>query len=103
MLKPGGIFVSPIEIESVLIDHEAVLECAVVGREDNDGLVKPFAYVVLKSGMTGSALLAESLQQFVRSKLPDYKRPRGVEFVADLPKTATGKLQRFKLRQAAQQ
>jgi benzoate-CoA ligase family protein len=103
MLKPGGIFVSPIEIESALVAHDAVLECAVVGREDNDGLVKPFAYVVLKSGMTGSPQLAEALQQFVRSRLPDYKRPRGVEFVPDLPKTATGKLQRFKLRQAAQQ
>jgi acyl-coenzyme A synthetase/AMP-(fatty) acid ligase len=59
--------------------------------------------VVLKAGMIGSPQLAETLQQFVRSRLPDYKRPRGVEFVADLPKTATGKLQRFKLRAAAQQ
>ena len=101
MLKPGGIFVSPIEIESALIAHDAVLECAVVGREDSDGLVKPFAYVVLKAGNTGTPQLAEALQQFVRSLLPDYKRPRGVEFVADLPKTATGKLQRFKLREAA--
>ena len=102
MLKPGGIFVSPIEIEGVLIAHEAVLECAVVGREDNDGLVKPFAYVVLKAGTTGTPQLAEALQQFVRSRLPDYKRPRGVQFVDDLPKTATGKLQRFKLREASQ-
>jgi benzoate-CoA ligase family protein len=102
MLKPGGIFVSPIEIESVLIDHEAVLECAVVGREDNDGLVKPFAYVVLKGGSTASAQLAETLQQFVRGRLPDYKRPRGVAFVDELPKTATGKLQRYKLREAPQ-
>ena len=101
MLKPGGIFVSPIEIESVLIDHEAVLECAVIGREDNDGLVKPFAYVVLKRGASGSAELADTLQQFVRSRLPDYKRPRGVAFVTELPKTATGKLQRYKLRDAA--
>ena len=101
MLKPGGIFVSPIEIESALIAHEAVLECAVVGREDNDGLVKPFAYVVLKAGTTGTPQLAEALQQFVRSRLPDYKRPRGVQFVDDLPKTATGKLQRFKLREAS--
>ena len=100
MLKPGGIFVSPIEIESVLIDHEAVLECAVVGREDNDGLVKPYAYVVLQDGASGSPELAEALQQFVRSRLPDYKRPRGVAFVSNLPKTATGKLQRYKLREA---
>jgi benzoate-CoA ligase len=102
MLKPGGIFVSPIEIESALIAHDDVLECAVVGREDNDGLVKPFAYVVLKTGTTGTPQLAEALQQFVRSRLPDYKRPRGVQFVSDLPKTATGKLQRFKLREAAE-
>jgi benzoate-CoA ligase len=98
MLKAGGIWVSPIEIESVLIDHEAVQECAVVGRDDGDGLSKPFAYVVLRSTVTGTADLAAALQQFVRERLADYKRPRGVEFVSELPKTATGKLQRFKLR-----
>jgi len=101
MLKAGGIWVSPVEIESVLIDHEAVQECAVVGRDDGDGLSKPFAYVVLKSQVAGSPELAASLQQFVRERLADYKRPRGVAFVADLPKTATGKLQRFKLREGA--
>jgi acyl-coenzyme A synthetase/AMP-(fatty) acid ligase len=89
MLKAGGIWVSPVEIESVLIDHDAVQECAVVGRDDGDGLSKPFAYVVLRA------------QQFVRERLADYKRPRGIAFVAELPKTATGKLQRFKLRTAA--
>jgi benzoate-CoA ligase len=98
MLKAGGIWVSPVEVESVLIDHEAVQECAVVGKEDGDGLSKPFAYVVLKAQVTGSPELASALQQFVRDRLPDYKRPRAVEFVAELPKTATGKLQRFKLR-----
>jgi acyl-coenzyme A synthetase/AMP-(fatty) acid ligase len=98
MLKPGGIFVSPVEIESALIDHDAVLECAVVGRDDVDGLTKPFAFVVLQPGAVGSPELAAALQQFVRDRLPDYKRPRGVEFVAELPKTATGKLQRYKLR-----
>ena len=98
MLKPGGIFVSPVEIESALIDHDAVLECAVVGRDDVDGLSKPFAYVVLQQGAVGSPELAAALQQFVRGRLPDYKRPRGIEFVAELPKTATGKLQRYKLR-----
>ena len=98
MLKAGGIWVSPVEVESVLIDHEAVQECAVVGRVDGDGLSKPFAYVVLKAQVTGSPELATALQQFVRERLPDYKRPRGVEFVPELPKTATGKLQRFKLR-----
>ena len=100
MLKAGGIWVSPIEIESVLIDHEAVQECAVVGRDDGDGLSKPFAYVVLRANVAGSQELAAALQQFVRGRLADYKRPRGVEFVAELPKTATGKLQRFKLRSA---
>jgi 4-hydroxybenzoate-CoA ligase len=98
MLKAGGIWVSPVEIESVLIDHDAVQECAVIGRDDGDGLSKPFAYVVLRSQVTASPELAVALQQFVRERLADYKRPRGVEFVAELPKTATGKLQRFKLR-----
>jgi benzoate-CoA ligase len=98
MLKAGGIWVSPVEIESVLIDHEAVQECAVIGRDDDQGLSKPFAYVVLKSQVTGSPELAVALQTFVRERLAEYKRPRGVEFVPELPKTATGKLQRFKLR-----
>jgi 4-hydroxybenzoate-CoA ligase len=98
MLKPGGIFVSPVEIESALIDHDAVLECAVVGKDDADGLTKPFAFVVLQPGAVGSPELAATLQQFVRGRLPDYKRPRGIEFVPELPKTATGKLQRYKLR-----
>ena len=97
MLKPGGICVSPVEIESALMDHDAVLECAVVGRDDVDGLSKPFAFVVLRPGAAAPELAA-TLQQFVRNRLPDYKRPRGIEFVAELPKTATGKLQRYKLR-----
>lgn len=101
MMKAGGIWVSPVEIENVLIDHEAVLECAVIGRNDVDGLSKPFAYVVLRAEVTGSAELAASLQAFVRERLADYKRPRGVAFVSELPKTATGKLQRFKLRAEA--
>jgi len=98
MLKAGGIWVSPIEIENVLIDHHDVQECAVIGRDDGHGLSKPFAYVVLRDGVQGSAELSAALQQFVRERLADYKRPRGVEFVSELPKTATGKLQRFKLR-----
>ena len=98
MLKPGGIWVSPVEIESVLIEHEAVLECAVIGRDDDDGLTKPFACVVLRGSTPGTAELALELQQFVRDRLPDYKRPRHVAFVPELPKTATGKVQRFKLR-----
>ena len=100
MLKAGGIWVSPIEIENVLIDHDAVQECAVIGRDDGDGLSKPFAYVVLRPQVSGSPELAVALQRFVRERLAEYKRPRGVEFVSELPKTATGKLQRFKLRAA---
>jgi acyl-coenzyme A synthetase/AMP-(fatty) acid ligase len=78
-----------------------VLEAGVVGKEDDDLLVKPLAYVVLAPGQTSSAELAKELQDFVRHKLAEYKRPRWVEFVAELPKTATGKTQRFKLRQQA--
>jgi benzoate-CoA ligase len=99
MLKPGGIWVSPVEIESVLLEHEAVQECAVIGRDDGHGLTKPFAYVVLRSGHEATAELSWALQKFVRDRLPDYKRPRGVEFLSELPKTATGKVQRFKLRE----
>jgi benzoate-CoA ligase len=99
MLKVGGIWVSPVEVENALVEHPAVLECGVVGREDHDRLVKPLAYVVLAAGQSGSPELARELQEFVRSRLAEYKRPRWVEFVPELPKTATGKTQRFKLRQ----
>jgi benzoate-CoA ligase len=98
MLKVGGIWVSPIEVENALVEHPAVLEAGVVGREDNDRLTKPLAYVVLRPGQSESADLARELQEFVRGKLADYKRPRWVEFVSELPKTATGKTQRYKLR-----
>jgi benzoate-CoA ligase len=93
--------VSPVEVESTLIAHQAVLEAAVVGKEDDERLVKPFAFVVLKSGETPSQQLAEELKQHVKSQLAMYKYPRWVEFVEDLPKTATGKIQRFKLREMA--
>src|SRR5262249_26317078 len=98
-LKCSGVWVSPVEIESVLIEHPAVQEAAVVGREDSDKLLKPAACVVLKDGMAGSPELARELQEFVLSRLPVFQRPRWVEFFPELPKTATGKLQRFKLRQ----
>jgi acyl-coenzyme A synthetase/AMP-(fatty) acid ligase len=101
MLKVGGIWVSPVEVENALVEHPAVLEAGVVGKGDQDRLTKPLAYVVLAPGQTGSAELARELQDFVRQKLAEYKRPRWVEFVAELPKTATGKTQRFKLRQQA--
>src|SRR5579859_4960307 len=99
MLKVGGIWVSPVEVEHALVEHAAVLEAGVVGRADHDRLVKPLAYVVLAAGATASPELARELQDFVRGKLAEYKRPRWVEFVAELPKTATGKTQRYKLRQ----
>jgi benzoate-CoA ligase len=99
MLKVGGIWVSPVEVENALVEHPAVLEAGVVGKEDQDRLVKPIAYVVLAPGQEGSADLAKELQEFVRGRLAEYKRPRWVEFVSELPKTGTGKTQRFKLRQ----
>ncbi len=98
MLKVGGLWVSPIEVENTLLEHAAVLECAVVARADRDTLVKPAACVVLREGYQPSPEFAAVLQQFVRTRLPEYKRPRWVEFVEALPKTATGKIQRFKLR-----
>jgi benzoate-CoA ligase len=99
MLKVGGIWVSPIEVENTLLEHEAVLEAAVVGAEDNEALIKPKAYVVLRQGYTASAQLTTELQEFVQAKIAPYKYPRWIEFTAELPKTATGKIQRFKLRE----
>jgi len=98
MLKVGGIWVSPVEVESALISHEAVVECAVVGQPDPAGLIKPKAFVVLKEGFAGSADLARQLIDYCRANMAEYKRPRWIEFVEELPKTATGKIQRFKLR-----
>jgi benzoate-CoA ligase len=98
MLKVSGLYVSPIEVESALISHEAVLEAAVVGREDEDRLTKPIAFVVLKPGREPTPELAEALRQHVKSLLAPYKYPRWIEFVDEVPKTATGKIQRFKLR-----
>jgi len=98
MLKVSGIYVSPVEVEAALITHPAVLEAAVVGREDDERLVKPAAYVVLKPGHAPSPALADALRAHVKSLLAPYKYPRWVEFIDELPKTATGKIQRFRLR-----
>jgi len=98
MLKVGGIWVSPVEVENTLVGHPAVLEAAVVGHEDTDRLVKPKAFVVLKDGTAAAPGLEAELKGFVKDKLAPYKYPRWIEFVAELPKTATGKIQRFKLR-----
>ncbi len=99
MLKVGGLWVSPIEVENTLMEHPSVLEAAVTGEEDQDGLIKPKAYVLLKSEFQASEQLKEELQSFVKSKLAPYKYPRWLQFVEDLPKTVTGKIQRFKLRE----
>ncbi len=98
MLKVGGQWVSPVEVENALIEHPAVLEVGVVGDSDADELVKPKAYVVLRPGVEPSDALADELKSFVRTKLAPFKYPRWIEFIDELPKTATGKIQRFKLR-----
>jgi benzoate-CoA ligase len=98
MLKVSGIYVSPFEVEAALMTHEAVLEAAVVAHADTDELIKPKAWVVLKPGIEASDALSDKLKQHVKDKLAPYKYPRWLEFVAELPKTATGKIQRFKLR-----
>jgi benzoate-CoA ligase len=98
MLKVSGIYVSPIEVEACLIQHEAVLEAAVVGHEDDDRLVKPKAFIVLKPGRRPNPTLADDIKRHVKAQLAPYKYPRWMEFVDELPKTATGKIQRFKLR-----
>jgi benzoate-CoA ligase len=98
MLKVGGIFVSPVEVEAALMTHESVLEVAVVGHEDENRLVKPKAFVALRPGATASPALAAALQEHVKGLLAPYKYPRWIEFLPELPKTATGKIQRFKLR-----
>jgi benzoate-CoA ligase len=99
MIKAGGIWVSPVEVENVLAGHPAVLEAGVVGRVDADQLLKPCAFVVVKPDYTAGPELETELKQFVKDKIAVYKYPRWIEFVDALPRTATGKLQRYKLRQ----
>ncbi len=98
MLKVSGQWVSPVEVENALIEHPAVLETAVVGDFDTDELVKPRAYIVLQVGYEPSEALADELKNFVKQRLAPFKYPRWVEFIPELPKTATGKIQRFVLR-----
>ncbi|MCB2033161.1 MAG: benzoate-CoA ligase family protein, partial [Ottowia sp.] len=97
MLKVSGIYVSPFEVEATLVQHPSVLEAAVVGKQDSDGLTKTKAFVVFKPGVSATE---EELKAFVKERLAPYKYPRFFEFVSELPKTATGKIQRFKLREA---
>jgi benzoate-CoA ligase len=98
MLKVSGIYVSPAEVEAALVAHAAVLEAAVVGAVDENKLVKPKAFVVLKAGNKPGEAMVQALQQHVKDRLAPYKYPRWIEFIEELPKTATGKIQRFKLR-----
>jgi len=99
MMKVGGLWCSPFEIEACLIEHPKVLEAAVVGHADGDGLIKPAAYVVLNDASDAGAALEQALVEHCRAGLAHYKYPRWFHFVDDLPKTATGKIQRFRLRE----
>ncbi|WP_030435974.1 AMP-binding enzyme, partial [Actinoplanes subtropicus] len=98
LLKAGGIWVSPAEVEARLLEHPAVAETAVVGLPDEDGIDKPVAAVVLRS-FEGSAVTEEDLIRWCRDGLAAFKRPRHVIFVDELPKTATGKMQRYRVRE----
>jgi benzoate-CoA ligase len=103
MLKVSGQYVSPFEVESTLMQHASVLEAAVIGVDDENGLTRAKAFVVLKDPAHASERLAADLQTFVKAHLAPHKYPRQLDFVAELPKTATGKIQRFRLREAHQQ
>jgi len=99
MFKVSGVWVSPFEVEAALVSHDAVLEAAVIGKEDQDGLTKPKAFIVLKQGYAADERLIEALQTHVKEKAGPWKYPRWIDVRTDLPKTATGKIQRFILRQ----
>ncbi|HYM62454.1 MAG TPA: benzoate-CoA ligase family protein [Thermoanaerobaculia bacterium] len=101
MIKAGGIWVSPVEVEAALIRHPSVLECAVIAIEDDDGLQKPHAYVVLQPGVAAGETISSELREYVRRLLAPYKCPKSIRLVDSLPKTATGKLKRFELRRLA--
>lgn len=100
MLKVGGIWVSPIEIETTLFQHEKVQEVAVVGAKNENNLVYPKAFIVLRDGVEPSDDLKTDLKLYVKQNLAPYKYPREIEFISELPKTTTGKVQRFRLKQA---
>jgi len=103
MFKVSGIWVSPFEIEQALVEHPVVLEAAVIALPDENGLLKPRAYVVLKEERQEAENLADELKATVKDKVGKWKYPREIVFMDDLPKTATGKIQRFRLREAAQE
>lgn len=99
MFKVSGMWVSPFDVEAALVSHEAVLEAAVIGKEDADGLIKPKAFIVLRNGFKADEVLLETLKVHVKDKAGPWKFPRWIELRGDLPRTATGKIQRFKLRE----
>ena len=99
MLKVGGIWVSPIEVEACLCDHPAVMECAVIGAADSEGLIKPKAFVVLRAGLEPTPELTKEIKEYVKTTLAHYKYPRWIEFVDELPKTKTGKIMRYRLKE----
>jgi len=101
MFKVSGMWVSPFDVEAALVSHEAVLEAAVIGKEDEDGLVKPKAFIVLKNGYTADETLFEKLKVHVKEQAGPWKYPRWIDVRVGLPRTATGKIQRFKLRDEA--
>jgi acyl-coenzyme A synthetase/AMP-(fatty) acid ligase len=101
MMKVAGMWVSPGEVENVLLGHPLVAEAAVVGVADGSGLTRPVAYLVLRSDTVATIEIAREISDFAHSRLPSYKCPQEVRFESDLPKTATGKIQRFRLREAA--
>jgi 4-hydroxybenzoate-CoA ligase len=98
MFKVSGIWVSPFEVEAALVSHEAVLEAAVIGRDDDEGLTKPKAFIVLKNGFEPDERLFDALKEHVKARAGLWKYPRWIDVRPELPKTATGKIQRFKLR-----
>ena len=99
MFRVSGQWVSPVEVECTLIEHHCVLEAAVIAFEEETGLHTPQAFVVLRDGYAASAELARELQDFVKQRITPYKYPRRIEFLAELPKTAAGKVLRYKLRE----
>ena len=99
MFKVNGMWVSPFEVEAALLSHEAVIEAAVIGKTDGDGLLKPKAFIVLKPGVCADEALFETLRTQVKERAGAWKYPRWIDVRPDLPRTATGKIQRFKLRE----
>jgi 4-hydroxybenzoate-CoA ligase len=99
MFKVSGMWVSPFEVEAALVSHEAVLEAAVIGKQDDDGLIKPKAFIVLRNGYAADERLLETLRVHVKERTGPWKYPRWIDIRPDLPRTATGKIQRFKLRE----